>query len=331
MKSLILALLTLPAGCAGVALADIIVNPAPITPAAITVQPATITPPPIIAQPAAVVPAPITVTTAQEIANLQSLGYTVTLTPPPPVVPTPSAIAWPFTGLVSFPASAKAVTSYSVQGVGSASFMSGAGTHSPIMVQGVNGSWGGGSMAFTVTAHNADGTTSAIGTTNAITLQATNGTIVPTSPNMYAAGMFFGKGDFNNNVSADYAFTDPLASASVIALTSQNNVGMIYQPYFPVTSAKGYDTTKWTYLSITLRQTIAGHSYLAYFMSNGDVADGVSVSLGAPCALGTYCTYKVPLASFKLTNPQILKYAIVDNVNVPTGSQTFVSDMHFTN
>lgn len=310
-------------------LASLSVTPPPITPPAITPPSVTFQSPPV--QPAAVQPPAIVVTDAQMITQLQADGYTVTLTPPPVVGPT--ALAWPFTALVSTPAApvvpGKTLVSYTATGVGNASFMTGTSMHSPFMVQGINGAWGGGSMAFALKATYSDGSTASLGTTPAIALQATNGTVVPQNGLMYSAGMFFGKGDFNNNVTADYAFADPIAGTNVIALKSLNNVGMIFQPYFPVTSTVGFNTAAYKNLSVTIRTTIAGHAYAAYFMADNDVADGVSVPFGGSCPVGVYCTYSLALSSFKLTNPQILKYAIVDGTNVPNGSMSYVSDMHF--
>lgn len=288
-----------------------------------------------------VVPPPVEVTDAQMIAALTADGYTVTAaapTPPPVVAPTslvPTGLvltAQAYTLELAFTAPAapigKTIACYKATGVGNAALFIGASMHSPLLLQGVNGAWAGGSLAVTVHAVYTDGTISAeSAASKSVVLQRTDGSaLLQTSPVFYAGGTFNGKGDFNfgngvapGGLAADYFDTTGLPGASpsgagayCIKFTSSSGGGL--QMYWPVNAAgtAGFDLSKFTEMSFDYKSDVAGRQLDIYFEADNDVADGGQQFVTAAAA-NTWQTAKLSLAGFKFSNLEALKVAMATN------------------
>jgi hypothetical protein len=256
-----------------------------------------------------------------------------------------TATAWPYTGLVSFTpptdTSGKTVTGFHVNGT-NVNFVVGSGTSSPILVQGVNGIWGSTPTSFTVTTDYSDGTTSA--PSAASNMVAPPGGLAPsTSPNVYADGMFYWKGDFSFNGTPAYGDTsgDPEGDAAGpgsydVKWTSAPSGGG-WQPYAP---AAAYDLHPYKYLQVDLKPTTNGKTWIIYFEKVGDVGVGAQISLpsdskgtyGPTPVAGQWATYKIPLANMNVgpetANPVILKFCIADGG--PGSNVWYVNNVKFT-
>ena len=141
-----------------------------------------------------------------------------------------SAVAWPYTALVSFTPPANdggaAITEYTVTAVG-ASWIHGSGPASPIMVQGGEKLWSGGSYRFVVTATNSAGT----GPASA----ASPTPVTPsggTSSLVYGNGIFYWEGDWDFSGQSYYADTtgQPVKSPYDMMFKSE---GGGWQPWSP--------------------------------------------------------------------------------------------------
>lgn len=330
-------------------LADITVSPPPVTPPPLILQPSAVTVPaqtiavqPVSGQPAAVTPPSITITTAQEVANLQSLGYAVTL------VPSLVASSNPFTIKVDMPNYAaptgKTIKSVSAVGLAPNQFASGSSTHFPFMVTSTNnGNWAGGLITLAVTATFTDNSQAALGNVSA-RLNAVNASIIPTDGNFYLNGMPYYRGDFDfGGMVVDPYYWDASINSYVVQCLSTTTGGG-WQPYFPTTTTNGVDTSKFNYLVIVIKPDQANKQWLVSFMADNDVPDGTSATKPGvffghggnaaygPTApvVGAYNTYKIPLSDFGLTNPLILKANLGDYAAVPAGDQFLVQYMALT-
>lgn len=311
---------------------DLTIPQAPVNFAG-TVQPAPVT------YGGSVTPPSVVVTLAQMIAQVVANGYVVTLPapPPPPVVTSlvPAALvltAQAYTLELAFTPPAapagKTIACYKATGVGNASFFTGASMHSPLLLQGVNGAWAGGSLAATVHAVYTDGTTSAESApSNPVVLQRTDGAAtLQTSPVVYSNGTVNIKGDFNfgsgvtpGGLAADYLDTTGVPSASpsgagayCIKFTSSAGGGL--QMYWPVNAAgtAGFDMSKFTTMSFDYKSDVAGRQLNIYFEADNDVADGGSQFVTAAAA-ETWQTAKLAVSGFKFSNEQALKFAMATN------------------
>lgn len=263
-----------------------------------------------------------TIPLADSLARLAAANYTATLvvTPPPPPPPPPVnsviATAEPF-GIkvaVSYtPAAGKTVVSYSAKGNGSAALMQGSDSLPTFFVQGVGGTWPGGAMTLAISVKLSDGSTVSLGNTNSVTLQATNGSILPPDGVMYANGSMKGKGDFDfGGAIASYYAQD---ADGVHVRVVQTTGGGGWQPYWPVTAAQGMDPTKHTNFVFVVKPDV-DMAFLVSCMSNGDAQDGVGVTTQIAKA-GVVTTITEPVSAFKFTKP-LLKFS--------TGSSTHTAN-----
>lgn len=248
-------------------------------------------------------------------ATLVDLGYTVidppvvVTPPPPPPVGKLMVTANAFSIKVDFPdyipPTGKTVKSISSKGTGNAAFMIGTSTHFPLLLQGVNGAWSGGPMSIDTVVTFTDGSTADLGS-QTITLQATNGTIVPQDGKMYAAGVMYGKGDFDfGGATSDYYYTDK--NGVVCVRVDETTGGGGWQPYWPVSAANGVNAAGHSNLVLDVMPDVAT-AFSVSFMSNGDVGDGIAVTTAvAPAGVRTVLT--VPLTQFKFTKP-LLKFSV---------------------
>lgn len=200
-------------------------------------------------------------------------------------------------------------------------------THFPLLSQGIGGSLSG-STTFTlgVVVTFTDTTTQNLGNTNSITVQATNGSIIPTNGLMYDSGIFYGKGDFNyGGMLTDYYFND---GGTIVCRCTESTGGGGHQPYWPATGSAGVDTSAFTSLQFVMSASISNPVYIVYFMAYNDVADGNNVTdIGTNASYGTttltpgaYGTYTIPISTFALGAAQVLKYNIGFNAPQSNGS-----------
>ena len=244
-----------------------------------------------------------------------------------------TAVAWPYTALVSFTPPAaiegKTVTAYTVTAT-NAAWIAGSAPASPVMVQGGNPGWGGAKSAFTVTATYSDGTTSpASAASNAVVPTAGSGP--STSPNVYVNGVFYWEGDYSYGGAVSYADAtgDPESNAAGpgpydVMFTS---TGGGWQPYSPTNS---YDLTGYRYLQIDLKPTTSGKTWIVYFEKVGDIPAGGQVTLpsdangtyGPAPVVGQWATYKIPLVNMNVgpgtSNVNIYKFAVRDGAAIGT-------------
>lgn len=190
-------------------------------------------------------------------------------------------------------------------------------THFPLLSQGQGGSLSS-STSFTldVVVNFTDSTSQNLGNTPSVTVPATNGSIIPTNGLMYKNGIFYGKGDFNfGGMLTDYYYND---SGLIVCRCTESTGGGGHQPYWPATGSAGVDTSAFTHLQFVMSASIANPRYIVYFMAFNDVGDGNNVTdIGTNAAYGTttlvsgsYGTYTIPLSTFALGAPQVLKYNI---------------------
>jgi hypothetical protein len=219
-------------------------------------------------------------------------------------------------------------------------FVTGSGTASPIMVQGVNGIWGSTPTAFTVVAKYSDGTESAVSAVSN-TVSPPGGTAASTSPYVYANGQFFWKGDFDFGGTNSYADTagDPQADAAGpgpmdVEWTAS---GGGWQPYAP---AAAYDLSPYQYMEVDLKASSNNKTWIIYFEKVGDVGVGAQATLpsdgngtyGPAAVSGEWVTYKIPLKNMNVgpetANPVVLKFAICGG---PGGSNVwYANNVRFT-
>lgn len=158
-----------------------------------------------------------------------------------------------------------------------------------------------------------------------------------------AAGTFwvYQNGQFNWTDHFSFNGTPNLADASGkpagghadIAFTLATPFGG-YQPYL----SGGFDTSKYKYLTYSIKPTVAGQIIATGFDANNDVKDGNALVVAGPGitkygpvpVVGQWATYKVPLADFGLTNPSVLKFSIADGSGDPAGSVIFIDYVGFT-
>jgi hypothetical protein len=236
----------------------------------------------------------------------------------------------------------RTITGYEVSGA-TASWITGSGTHSPIMVQGIGNTWNPATAnAFKVVTKYSDGTTSAASAaSNAVT--QTGGAGPSSSPNVYVNGVFYWEGDFDYNGTSDYADTegDPQSDAAGpgpmdVKWTAGSSSGA-WQPYSPTGY---YDTTPYTYLQFDLKPTTAGKTWTVYFMKYGDTSVGAEAQVpsdskgtyGPAPVVGEWTTYKIPLKNMNVgpetANTLILKFAIGDGA--PTSDTSwYVNNVKF--
>lgn len=138
---------------------------------------------------------------------------------------------------------------------------------------------------------------------------------------------------FNGSPNLGDTFGRPVGGKADIAFTLATPFGG-YQPYL----AAGFDTSKYKYLTYSIKPTIAGQIIATGFDANNDVRDGNPVVVAGPGItkygpfpiVGQWATYKVPLADFALTNPNVLKFSIADGSGSPAGSVIYIDSIGFS-
>jgi hypothetical protein len=249
-----------------------------------------------------------------------------------------TATVWPYTALVSFSAptetDGKTISSYSVTAT-KLNFVVGSGTASPIMVQGVNGIWGSTPTAFTVVANYSDGSHSTASAASN-TVSPPGGTAASTSPNVYANGEFYWKGDFDFDGTNAYGDTsgDPEADAAGPGSldVEWTAPGGGWQPYAP---AAAYDLSPYQYMEVDLKASSNNKTWVIYFEKVGDVGVGAQVTLpsdkngtyGPAAVAGEWVHYKIPLKNMNVgpqtANPIVLKFALCGG---PGGSNVWYAN-----
>jgi hypothetical protein len=213
-----------------------------------------------------------------------------------------------------------------VAGTAAGSFVTGTGSHSPIMVSEGNYTWSPNSpYAFQVTTLYTDGTSSApSAASNAVAYSGGAGPT--TSPNVYVDGMFYWIGDYHWSGTVTYTDTngDPQADsagASPMDMAWTAEGGGCYMPHAPTAA---YDTTPYKYLQLDLKATTANKTWLVYFELAGDVSIAAKAYLpsdgngtyGATPVVGEWATYKIPLKNLgvgpETANTSIYKFGICD-------------------
>jgi hypothetical protein len=141
---------------------------------------------------------------------------------------------------------------------------------------------------------------------------------------VYYNGVFNWPGDWSWDATINYK---DIAGAPVegpydiaVLITAGTTGG--WQPYINSSCQQNislcFDTTPYKYLLFSLKPTVAGPLWAAHFESAGDTPDGSvanisSYALTAGCpALLQWCSYKIPLSAFALTDTTILKFSIQD-------------------
>lgn len=154
---------------------------------------------------------------------------------------------------------------------------------------------------------------------------------------VYQNGQFNWTSHFSFNGTPNLADTSgkPVGGKADIAFTLATPFGG-YQPYL----AGGFDTSKYKYLTYSIKPTVANQIIATGFAANNDAADGPpgGVNVVAPGltkygpapVVGQWATYKIPLADFGLTNPLVLKFSIADGSGDPAGSIIYFDNIGFS-
>ena len=284
------------------------------------------------------------------VAAVAALVGTPVVTPPitPPVTPPVgtgpaptnlSAIAWPYTILLSFSEavapSGKTIVSYSGSGVNSA-WLNGKSVKSPLMIQG--GNPGILPNSYTIVANYSDGTSSA--PSAAVAAPATlAGQVNSLSPNVYKNGVYYWDGDFNFGGFMSYADQSlaPTAAfdAMYVCLAGQGG----WLTYAPNGT---YDVTPYKFINLMLKPTTAGMAWDLTFYQVGDISVGnvgtvgimdASGRYGAAPQVGVWGSYKIPLADLGIgpgliTN--VYKFNLRAHVPVAAGAHWGVQEVFFS-
>lgn len=152
---------------------------------------------------------------------------------------------------------------------------------------------------------------------------------------VYQNGQFNWTSHFSFNGSPNLSDTSgkPVGGKADIAFTLATPFGG-YQPYLTA----GFDTSRYKYLTYSIKPTVAGQIIATGFDANNDVKDGNAVVVAGPGitkygpvpVVGQWATYKVPLADFALTNVDVLKFSIADGSGSPAGSIIYVDSIGFS-
>ncbi len=222
--------------------------------------------------------------------------------------------------------------------------MTGSGTQSPIMVQGVGDTWNPSTpSAFKVVATYSNGTSSAPSPASAA-VEQTGGSGPSTSPNVYVDGVFYWEGDFSFSGIVSYADItgdpegDSAGPGPYDVMWTSAGTGGGWQPYTPDQS---FDLTPYNYLQLDLKPTTAGKTWTIYFEKTGDVGVGGQATLpsdangtyGPTPVVGQWATYKIPLQNMNVgpltSNPSILKFAVGDGAPTPV-NVWYANNVKFT-
>lgn len=151
---------------------------------------------------------------------------------------------------------------------------------------------------------------------------------------VYQNGTFAWTSHFSFNGTPNLADTSgaPAGGKADIAFTLATPWGG-YQPYL----AAGFDTSKYKYLTYSIKPTVAGQIIATGFDANNDVKDGEPLTVAGPGitkygpvpVVGQWATYKIPLADFGLTNPLVLKFSIADGLGDKAGSIIYIDYVGF--
>jgi hypothetical protein len=81
------------------------------------------------------------------------------------------------------------------------------------------------------------------------------------------------------------------------------------------------DTTRYQYLILQIKPTVAGQQWQIGFMSSGDTPDGNVIDIsqyGPRSVVSQWSSFKIPLSAFKLSNTKILKFWLQGNTSGAT-------------
>lgn len=227
-----------------------------------------------------------------------------------------TAVAWPYTALISFTPPVNAdgapTTNYTVA-ASDAGWIAGSGPTSPIMVEGGNELWGGTSHTFTVTATSSAGTSVTSAPSNAVVPSGGS------SANVYYNGMFYWAGDYSYGGTVVWADTTGHPENSPYDVMFISGGGG-WQPYSP---GNNFNTGAYLYLEMDLKPVSASFkNWWVGFANVGDKPCGSEVTLpkdangtyGPTPVAGKWATYKIPLKNMNVgpgtVNINIYKFAV---------------------
>ena len=258
-----------------------------------------------------------------------------------------TATAWPYTALVSFtpPATSngKTILGYSVTST-TASWISGTGVGSPIMVQGGNPGWDGNPSAFTVSALYSDGTTGTPSLpSNAVVPTAGSGP--STSGNVYVGGIFYWEGDFPYSGAGDPAYGDQTGNPQSDSVPSTYDIMCAgtgaagFHPYAPTST---FDLTGFKYIQLDLEPTVAGTTWQIAaelpqgqgpLSNQGGIPSDSNGTYGPTPVVGKWATYKIPLVNLGVgpgtSNLKLYTFTLY-NLNGSGPSTWYVNNVKFT-
>jgi len=192
-----------------------------------------------------------------------------------------------------------------------------------------------GSKAFTVALSSPTGGATLSSPSSAgVTIAGSQVIVASGTSWVYYNGVFYWPGDWSWEAAINYKDTAgaPIEGTYDIAVTITAGSTGGWQPYINSSCQQNvslcFDTTPYKYLIFSLKPTVAGALWAAHFESAGDTPDGSvadisSYALTSGCpAVGQWCSYKIPLSAFALTDTTILKFSIQDQ----SGAAVFYVD-----
>jgi len=146
---------------------------------------------------------------------------------------------------------------------------------------------------------------------------------------VYKSGKFNWNGDWSFGVdSVDYRDKEGGASDGGYDLVVRGHKWGGWQPYIDGGCQSNhrlcFDITPYKYLVFSAKSTVPHQAYQMGFISAGDKSNGSIIMVtqfcsgGADPEIGKWQQCKVPLSSFKMTDPSILKFFIQDQSGLDT-------------
>lgn len=154
---------------------------------------------------------------------------------------------------------------------------------------------------------------------------------------VYHNGVFAWPGDYSFLAAANYADTVGKPGGQCIAVKITGKWGG-WQPFAFLPGGKAFDTSPFKYLIFSTKPTMPNQSHGMGFDADNDVKDGNPIPIvagpgmtkyGPVPQVGVWGQYKIPLADFGLTNPDILKFSLTDGTGNPT-NLFYVDGVGFT-
>jgi Calx-beta domain len=148
---------------------------------------------------------------------------------------------------------------------------------------------------------------------------------------VYRNGTFNWGGDYSYAATPNYKDTAgaPASGGYDIAVTVTSAYGG-FQPYAGGTVPLwNFDDSQYTYLTFSLKPTVANQTAQLYFMKVGDIPVGIDVNpfngkYGPAPQAGIWATYKIPLSDLGVKDTSVYKFAIQDQTGL--GHNVFYID-----